>query len=95
MKKINEFILRNMVDEFVLIPVGKTTEKFNGLMTLTETGAFIYEHIEEAESFEALIEMITSEYEVEKEEAMQDAFLFINQMLRLGIIELTDKEKNW
>lgn len=95
MKKKNEFILRNMIDEFVLIPVGKTTEKFNGIMTLTDTGAFIYEHIESAASFEELVEMILNQYDVDKETAIQDAVLFINQMLKLGIIELEDSQKNW
>lgn len=95
MKKKNEFILRNMIDEFVLIPVGKTTEKFNGIMTLTDTGAFIYEHIESAASFEELVEMILNQYDVDKETAIQDAVLFINQMLKLEIIELEDSQKNW
>ena len=95
MKKIKEFILREVADEYILIPTGKTTEEFNGMITLSETAAFIYEHIEEAKTFEDLIEMITNEYEVDKQTALQDAYVFINHMLQNKMIELTDKEKNW
>lgn len=95
MKKIQDFILREVADEYILIPTGSTTEKFNGIITLTESAAFIYEHIEEADSFESLVEMITKEYDIDKQTAMQDAYMFINHMLQNGMITLTDKEKNW
>ena len=54
MKKIQEFILREVADEYLLIPTGSTTENFNGIITLTESAAFIYEHIEEANTFEII-----------------------------------------
>ena len=95
MKKMKEFILREVADESILIPTGKTTEEFNGIISLTETAAFIYNHIEEAESFEALINMITSEYNVDKETAAKDAYVFINHMISTGLVDLTDREKNW
>ena len=66
MKKIQEFILREVADEYILIPTGKTTETFNGIISLSETGAFIYEHLEEAPSFDALVDMITKEYDVDR-----------------------------
>ena len=52
MKKIKEFILREVADEYILIPTGKTTEEFNGMITLSETAPFIYEHIDIFESKE-------------------------------------------
>lgn len=95
MKKIKEFILREVADEYLLIPTGHTTEEFNGIITLTESAAFIYEYLEEAKTFEELILMITKEYEIDEKTAMQDAYEFINHMLQIGMITLTDKEKNW
>lgn len=95
MKKIQDFILREVADEYILIPTGSTTETFNGIITLTESAAYIYEHIEEADSFETLINMITSEYDIDKQTASNDAYMFINHMLQNGMIALTDIEKNW
>ena len=95
MKKIQEFILREIADEYILIPTGSTTEQFNGMITLTETAAFIYQHLEEASTFEELIHMITSEYDIDQQTAANDAYMFINHMLQAGMITLTDIERNW
>ena len=95
MKKIQEFILREVADEYILIPTGKTTETFNGIISLSETGAFIYEHFEEAPSFDALVDMITKEYDVDRKTAFQHAYQFINNMIANGMVDLSDREKNW
>ena len=51
MKRTKEFIKRNIAGEIVLVPSGQTAREFNGMVTLTGTGEFIWEHIEETESF--------------------------------------------
>ena len=43
------------------------------MVTLTGTGEFIWEHIEETESFSHLVQLILEEYEVDKDTASQDA----------------------
>ena len=73
MKRTKEFIKRNIAGEIVLVPSGQTAREFNGMVTLTETGEFIWEHIEEAESFNHLVLLILEEYEVDKDTASQDA----------------------
>ena len=40
--------MRQVIDEFVLVPRGEVAERINGTMILSETAAFIYEHLEEA-----------------------------------------------
>ena len=42
MKVSNEFILREVAGEYILVPVGAAAVKFNGLITLNEIGAFIF-----------------------------------------------------
>lgn len=95
MKKIKEFILREIADEYILIPTGKTTETFNGMITLTETAAFIYNHIEEVESFEALIDLMLEEYDIDRETLSKDTAMFIGHMLSREMITFSDIEKNW
>ena len=95
MKKINEFMLREIAGEFVAVPVGAATQNFNGMITMTETAAFLYEHIEEAGSFQELIDLLRSEYEVDEETAGRDVVYLINQMLQMGMIALSDPGRNW
>ena len=40
--------MRQVIDEFVLVQRGEAAERINGTMILSETAAFIYEHLEEA-----------------------------------------------
>ena len=69
MKKNKDFIVREIAGETVLVPVGETTQDFNGMVTLSDVGAFIWEHIEETDSFQALVELILNEYDVDGQTA--------------------------
>ena len=89
MKRTKEFIKRNIAGEIELVPSGQTAREFNVFFILTETGEFIWEHIEEAESFNHLVLLILEEYEVDKDTASQDAAGFIMQLLQAGMIRPT------
>ena len=87
MKRIKEYIKRNIAGEIVLVPAGQTAEDFNGMITLTESGDFIWEHLEEARDFNHLVELILEEYGIDKETAAQDASAFLMQLLQAGMIQ--------
>lgn len=93
MHKTQTFIQRDIAGETMLIPTGDTARIFNGMITLQGIGGFIWEHIEEAESLEHLIDMITTEFDVDRKTAGGDALFFIMQLLRAGMI--TPTGKNW
>lgn len=93
MKKIAEFEKRVVADEIILVPTGKTAEGFRGLITLSEVAAFIWDHLEEVQSFEELLKLILENYETDQQTAVKDIVEFLNQLLRVGIIRPTDK--NW
>ena len=87
MKRIKEYIKRNIAGEIVLVPAGQTAEDFNGMITLTESGDFIWEHLEEARNFNHLVELILEEYDIDKVTAAQDASAFLMQLLQAGMIQ--------
>ena len=87
MKKKENFILRTIGGSHVMMPVGETALKFNGLITATETAAFIWKHIEEVSNAEELAKLICDEFEVEEAVALNDCKLLIDQMKGAGWIE--------
>lgn len=95
MKITKEFIMRNLMDEYILIPTGKTAEEFNGMITLTETAAFIYNHIEKVSSLEELLDLMSEEYKEDRETMREDTIHFINHMLVNKMIAFTEKDKGW
>lgn len=87
MKKKEEFIVREIVDEYVMMPVGSTALKFNGLVMANAVSAFIWENIENVNSVEELTNFICNEFEVEYEVALQDTTEIVEQMKKAGWIE--------
>ncbi|MGN8922640.1 PqqD family protein [Lachnospiraceae bacterium HCP28S3_F9] len=87
MKKIEEFITREIAGEYVMMPVGKTAQKFNGLILTNEVSAFIWEHIECVKNLDELVILICKEFDVSYEEAWEDTTELINQMKTAGWIE--------
>ena len=65
MKRSKSYVLRSLGDEWFLIPRGEKAEEIKGVLNLSETAAFIYNHIEDAEALENLLER---EYHVTDEE---------------------------
>lgn len=48
------FVLRKVAGENILVPVGNTALTFNGLVTLNESGAFLWKHMEKNRTREEL-----------------------------------------
>ena len=95
MKKIKSFISRTIAGETVLVPSEETAHDFNGMISLTDTAAFIWEHIEEAPDFQSLVRLILNEYDVDEQTAATDAAAFLNQLLYMQMIVPNNPEKQW
>lgn len=95
MKIVKEFMIRNIAGEYILVPTGDTAREFNGLITMSETGKFIWDNLERADSLEDLARMITEEYEIDRETAQKDAVAFIGQLLSAGFVVCTKEDKTW
>lgn len=77
--KIKEgFVLREVANNYVVVPTGKASINFNGMITLNETGAFLWKQLLNATTTEKLVESLVSEYEVNEVRAYQDVLRFIN-----------------
>lgn len=86
--KIKEgFILRNVADTFIVVPVGERVIDFKGLMTLNETGAFIWDKMVIEISFENLLSLILDEYDIGVDQASLDLNEFIDKLQEIGAIE--------
>ena len=72
MKIKNNFLLRKVADSYVVVPVGKMSLDFNGIITLNETGAFLFELLQKGCEREDLIAKLLDEYEVSAGRASAD-----------------------
>lgn len=79
--KIKEgFILRNVAGNHVVVPVGQATIDFNGMMSLNDSGAFLFEKLQQGIERDELIDALTEEYDVTRDVAENDVDNFINKV---------------
>lgn len=87
MKIKDGFVLRNVVDEFVVMPTGDNIAKFDGAVVLNEVSAFVYEQLKHAVSREDLLAAILNEFDVDEETAKKDLDVLLGQFREMGLIE--------
>ena len=86
--KIKEgFILRNVAGSNVVVPAGQATVDFNGMMSLNDTGAFLFDKLTKGTTEEQLIRDLMDEYSIDKELATKDVKDFIEKVESEGLFE--------
>lgn len=88
MKKNPDYILREIVGETVLVPTGKASQKFNGMLQLSETAAFIWNLIDTVEVPEDIVQALLKEYDVDEMTARKDVNVFLKLCEDLEILSV-------
>ena len=88
MKIKDGFIVREIAGSFVVVPVGQNLVDFSSMITLNETGAFLWNCLTEDTTVEEMCDKLLGEYEgIEKDEALTDINEFINTLKEKSILE--------
>lgn len=82
-----DFITRTIAGETVVVPTGEAAARLNGMITLNETGAFIWEFLQEDHTKEELLTAMREEFEVEEALAKTDIEGFIGALMENGMLE--------
>ena len=78
--KIKEgFLLRNIAGQTVVLPTSGDLD-LNMMITLNETGAFLWEHLQEETDEAALVQALLAEYEVTAEVAAKAVAAFVEKL---------------
>jgi len=88
MKLKSDFMLREIAGTWLVVPLGNRVVDFNGLITLSETGAFLWKLLQDGkEDKEALVAALLEEYDVDRETAEADVTDFLDQLEKESIAE--------
>lgn len=81
MKIKNNFLLRNLGDEHMVVAIGEASLNFNGLIRLNDTGAWIWNQLKEDISEEALVEKMCQSFEnLDRKTAQADLKEFLKNI---------------
>lgn len=88
MKIRNGFILRDVAGKTFVVATGELSKSFKGMITLNETGKFIWKLLENDTTKEAIVDAIMKDYKVEDRALVEgDVDRFINKLAGDNILE--------
>ncbi len=86
MKTKDNLILREIAGSWIIVPVGEMVVEFNGLMNLSESGAFLWKKLIDGAEMNELVAALLSEYDIGEETAKNDVQEFISQLQTKGLL---------
>ena len=87
-----EFVLREIVGEYIIIPTGSTVLEFNGLITVNEVGVTLWKMLQEEVTLDDLVQGVLAEYDVEEDVAREDILEFLESLAKGGILTKDEKD---
>jgi hypothetical protein len=87
MKVKKGFLLREIGDSHIIVPIGERVIEFKGLMTLNDTGCFIWQCLANDISYEQLLSSVLEEYAIDQSTARADLDEFLNAARESGALE--------
>jgi hypothetical protein len=87
MKVKEGFVLRSVAGSNVVVPVGAASVDFNGMITLNDSGAFLWRELEKGADVDSLTAALLREYEVDEPTARKCAEDFTEKLLDAGCLE--------
>lgn len=90
MKLSGEFVLRNIVGDIVVIPVGETALKFQGMIVLNEVSEVIWKCLKQETTFDEILRHVTDEFEVDSETAAADISEFLEKLQEYELLQLPE-----
>ena len=80
------FVLKNIAGINTVISTNSKTT-FEGMITLNDTGVFMWKLLQDGITLDALVEKMVEEYEIDKAIAQKDAQSFIYKLSTIDVFE--------
>ena len=87
MKIKSGFAKREIAGSIIVVPVGKTSLEFNGMITLNESGSFFWDCFTNDITVDDAVKMVTDEYDVDEDRARADIEAFVEMLKENNLLE--------
>ena len=82
-----DYILSQVMDYYFIMGVGKDAYVPNQILSLNETGAFLWNILKEGAEPDELAAHLVEEYEVDEATARKDVEIFLSRLREKGLVE--------
>ncbi len=87
MKIKENFIVRNVAGENLVVPLAGSGVDFNSVITLNESGKFLWDILEKGSDYASLLGALVAEYGIDEATAKADIDKFIASLKENKILE--------
>jgi 2-hydroxy-3-keto-5-methylthiopentenyl-1-phosphate phosphatase len=74
------FAKREIAGSIIVVPVGKESSEFNGMITLNDSASYFWDCFQEERTVDEVAKLTTQEYDVEFDRAKSDIEKFTNML---------------
>lgn len=87
MRRNENYLLRTVAGSIVVVPVGRAALDFNGMLTVNETTAMLWDLLETEQTEESLTDALCLRFDVTRERAAADIALWIQKLRVAGALD--------
>lgn len=87
MKIKSGFILKDVAGSNLIVPIGENLVDFSQMITINETGAFLFKKLTDGAELDELATALTEEYDIDFDTAKADAEKFVALLADEGMLE--------
>ena len=86
MKIAEGFLLKSIAGTNVVVPTGSNTVSFDNIISLNETGVFLWEILENDTTEENLVNSMLEEFDIDEATAKADVAEFVGKLKEAGLL---------
>jgi len=87
MKVKEEFVIREVAGENIVVSTDAKAVNFSGMLVLNGTGTFLFNLMQKDVSVDYLVDELMKKYEVDEKSARLDCLAFVNKLKEKNILE--------
>ncbi len=81
------YVLRTVANQHIVVPTGEASVRFNGVITLNDSGKMLFEALKKGATQADLITTLTNAYDVDEAEAKKDIDAFLKTLEQKDVLE--------
>ena len=80
-------LVRKFGDKYIIVAIGDMADELHSLITLNETGLFLWNMIEKGTDHDSMLSAMLETYDVDKATAEADIKAFVEKAVEAGLVD--------
>ena len=87
MRLHGEFVIRQVMNDTIALPVGQTALQLNGMILLNDVSRLIWQQLEKETTLAQIVAAVTEAFDVSQQEAQADIMEFLDKLRQAQLLE--------